>query len=329
MDENTMVQMIIRNEIDLAFSFTATNMELAQAQNPAITTFSDEPPYGFLDWWPIGLGFNTTVAPFDDPDVRWAISYSLDREEIIQFAFKNTTTAIRLPYPDYPGLRPFMESVSDLLEQYPTTEFNLDKAAEILTGKGYAKDGEGFWVKDGNRITFQIITFPQHPSTTPQAPIVTEQLRRAGFDASFLLPADFVTRIQTGEAHAFLWGHGGSMRDPYATLERLYHIKHVLPTGEAIPFTNLYRWSNQEFSNIIDQMTGVAEEDPQLKELFRDAMEIWLPNLPDVPLVETVILLPRNTTYWTNWPTPDNPYVHEGFWHRTALLMWPALEAVE
>ena len=58
-------------------------------------------------------------------------------------------------------------------------------------------------------------------------------------------------------------------------------------------------------------------------------MEIWLPNLPDITLTETVILLPRNTTYWTNWPTPDNPYVHEGFWHRTSMLMWPQLEPVE
>ena len=328
MDENTMVQMIINNEIDLAFSFAAPNMELAQAQNPAITTYSDEPPYGFLDWWPMGLGFNNTVAPFDDPDIRWAISYSLNRDEIIQFAFKGTTTATRLPFPGFPGIQPFIESVDDLLQEYNTTEFNPAKAEEIMTGKGYAKDAEGFWVKDGERITFQIITFPQHPSATPQVPIVTEQLRQAGFDATFLLPADFATRIQTGEAVAFLWGHGGSMNDPYATLD-LYHIRHVKPTGESIPFTNLYRWSNQEFSDIVDQMRGLESDDPRLMELFRQAMEIWLPNLPDITLTETVILLPRNTTYWTNWPTPANPYVHEGFWHRTAMLMWPALEPVE
>jgi peptide/nickel transport system substrate-binding protein len=309
MDENTMVQLISNNEIDLAFSFTAQNMELAQSQNPAITTFSDEPPYGFLDWWPIGLGFNTTIPPFDDPDIRWAISYSLD-------------------YPAYPGLQPFMDSIADLLEQYPTTEFNLDKAAEIMEGKGYTKDGEGFWVKDGERVTFEIITFPQHPSATPQAPIVTEQLRRAGFNASFLLPADFVTRVQTGSAVAFLWGHGGSMRDPYATLERVYHMKHFKPTGEAAT-TNYYRWQNQELSDITDQMTSIAEDDPRLHDLFRQAMEIWLPNLPDIMLTETVILLPRNTTYWQNWPTPDNDYVHEGFWHRTAMLLWVNLEPVE
>ena len=198
-----------------------------------------------------------------------------------------------------------------------------------MTAKGYEKDAEGFWAKDGERLTFEIITFPQHPSATPQVPIVTEQLRRAGFDASFLLPADFVTRITTGEAKAYLWGHGGSMNDPFATLDDLYHIRHVKPTGEQIPFSNIYRWSNQEFSDIVDQMKLLEPGDPKLKELFHDAMEIWLPELPDITLTETIILLPRNETYWTNWPTPENPYVHEGFWHRTAMLLWPALEPAQ
>ena len=329
MDENTMVQLISNNEIDMAFSFTATNMELAQSQNPAIITHRDDPPFGFLDWWPISLGFNNTEPPFDDPNIRWAISYSLNRDEIIQFAFKNTTTAIKLPYPNYPGVGSFFSEVDDLLEEYNTTEFNLDKAAEIMEGKGYSKDDEGFWVKDGERITFEIITFPQHPSTTPQAPVVTEQLRKAGFDASFLLPADFVTRIFTGEAKAFLWGHGGSMRDPYTTLNNLYHIKHVKPTGESIPATNLYRWSNQEFSDIVDAMRPLQSDDPELRAKFREAMALWLPELPDVMLVETVILLPMNTTYWTNWPNPDDPYVHEGFWHRTSLLLFTHLEPTQ
>ena len=329
MDENTMVQLISNNEIDLAFSFTPQNMELAKSQNPKITTFSDKPPFGFMDWWPISLAFNDSEPPFDNKDIRWAISYSLNRDQIIDVAFKKTTTAIKLPYPGYLGMQPFFDSVKDLLDKYPTTEFNLDKAAELMKKNGYEKDGEGFWVKDGKRITFEIITFPQHPSTTPQAPVVTEQLRKAGFDASFLLPADFVTRINTGAAKAFLWGHGGSMRDPFATLDNLYHIRHVKPTGETIPFTNLYRWKNQEFSDIVDQMGLLKEDDPKLKDLFHKAMEIWLPELPDVMTIETVILLPRNTTYWSNWPTAENPYVHEGFWHRTAELFLVELQPTQ
>lgn len=330
MNELTMAQLIISNEIDMAFSMTASNMQLVQAENPKVITHSSEPPFGFLDWWPIGLGFNTTIPPFDDPEIRWAMSYAINRDEIISFAFKGTTTAIQLPFPDYPGLRPFVDSVSDLLEEWDTTEYNPAKTEEIMTRKGYTKDDEGFWVDgDGERITFEIVTFPQHPSTTPQAPIVAEQLRRAGFNTSFLLPADFATRIQTGEAVAFLWGHGGGMREPFRTLDGLYHIRGVKPTGEAIPFTNLYRWSNQEFSAIMDQMRLLPTGDPGVMPLFRDAMEIWLPELPDIMLVETVILLPMNTTYWTNWPNPDNPYIHEGFWHHTAALLFLELEPTQ
>jgi peptide/nickel transport system substrate-binding protein len=330
MNEITMAQMLITNEIDMAFSLTPANMKLVQSQNPKITTHSSQPPFGYLDWWPIGLGFNTLVPPFDDPDIRWAISYAINRDEIVKFAFQGATQVSPLPYPDYPGLRPYFDSIKDLLEQYPTLEYNPQKTEEIMTSKGYTKDAEGFWVDaSGNRISFEIITFPQHPSTTPEAPIVTEQLRRASFDATFLLPADFVNRIITGEAKAFLWGHGGSMRDPYKTLDNLYHMRHVKPTGEPIYFTNLYRWSNPELSAIVDQMAGLPENDPAMVGLFRQAMEIWLRELPDVQLIQTIIHLPMNTTYWTHWPSKEDPYIHEGFWHRTGLLIFLGLETAQ
>jgi len=37
--------------------------------------------------------------------------------------------------------------------------------------------------------------------------------------------------------------------------------------------------------------------------LFRQAMEIWIPELPDVQLVQNFHRIPWNTTYWKNWPT--------------------------
>ena len=328
MNEITMAQMMISGEIDMAFSMTPTNMQLIQGQNPAVITHSDEPPFGFLDWWPIGLGFNTTVEPFGDPDIRWAMSYAIDRNELIKFAFSGMNSPAQLPYPTYPGLIPYFDSISDLLAERDPNEYNIGKSNEIMTSKGYTKDSEGFWVDaDGDRISFEIITFPQHPSTTPVAPVVSEQLRRAGYDASFLLPADFVNRITTGEATAFLWGHGGSMKDPFKTLN-LYHIRGVRPNGEP-SWGNLYRWPNQEFSDILDEMSQLPLDDPAMEGLFRDAMTIWLEELPDLPLIQTVIQLPMNTTYWTGWPNPDNPYVHEGFWHRTSMLLWNRLEPTQ
>jgi peptide/nickel transport system substrate-binding protein len=326
MNEITMAQMLIQNQIDMAFSLTPNNLKLVQGQNPKIITHYDKPPFGYMDWWPIGLGFNTLDDPYGDPDIRWAISYAIDRNEIVQYAFAGYNEAATLPFPPYPGLAPYQDSIKDLLTQYPTNEYNMQKSDALMTKKGYKRGSDGMWAdSSGKKVTFQIVTFPQHPSATPVAPIVTQQLKKAGFDASFLLPADFVTRITTGEANSFLWGHGGSMKDPYETLN-LYNIRYVLPTGKPIYFTNIYRWSSKEFSDIVDQMSVLPIADPKVMDLYHKAMAIWLPNLPDISLVQTVINVPMNTTYWSNWPTGDKPYIHEGFWHRTALLMFLKLQ---
>ena len=102
-----MAQKMIANEIDMAFSFTPGNMRAVQAQNPKVITHSDQPPYGFMDWWPIGLGFNNLEKPFDDPEIRWAISYAINRDQIIKFAFSGLQPGHRpLPYPDFAGPAP-------------------------------------------------------------------------------------------------------------------------------------------------------------------------------------------------------------------------------
>ena len=327
MNEITMAQMCIANEIDIAFSMTPSNMKLIQSQNDKFITHNPNPPYGFVDWWPMGLGWNCMVPPFDDPEIRWAMSYAVNRDEIVSFAFSGANeVGYALPFPHYGALDTYMEQIQDLLAERNPIEYNLDKSAAIMTAKGYTKDSEGFWVgADGNRIMLEIVTFPQHPSATPCAPIVTEQLRRGGFDASFSLPADFVNRLTTGQSNAFLWGHGGSVKDPHKTLD-LYHSKWVKPIGETTyPF---YRWTNTDFDALVDQMAALEFNDPGIDDLWHQAAEIWLKELPDTHLVQTVIQVPMNTTYWTNWPTVDNEYVHEGFWHRSAMLMWVKLDPV-
>lgn len=327
MNEITMAQMLITNEIDMAFSLTPQNLNLVQGQNKKIITSLDHPPYGYMDWWPISLGFNDTVAPFNDPEIRWAMSYALDRNEIVSFAFSGHNEAALLPFPAYPALETYIKGIGDLLDKYPTNKYDLSQTNAIMTRKGYKKGGDGMWADaNGKKVSLQIVTFQQHPSTTPQVPVVTELLKKAGFDASFLLPADYANRIETGEANAFLWGHGGSMMDPYKTLN-LYNISYFKPTG-TLATSNLWRWQNKDFSDIVNQMGQLPIGDPKVAGLFHQAMAIWLPDLPDVQLTQTVINVPMNQTYWTNWPTGDKPYIHAGFWHRTGLLIFTHLQPV-
>jgi peptide/nickel transport system substrate-binding protein len=294
------------------------------AQNPAIITHSgQEPPYGYTDWWPSGLGFNCAVAPWDDPNVRWAISYAIDRQQLVEFGYRGAGEPTTVPYPYYAPLVEYINGIQDLLEQYPTNAFDLAKTEELMTTAGFAKDGDGFWAKDGQRVTMNITTFQVFAEIVP---IVTEQLKQAGFDASFGMPTDFFDRLTTGSGEVYIWGHGGSVRDPYATLE-LYHQKFVKPVGEfTYPF---YRWANDEFDGIVDQMGVTAPEDAKTAELFRQAMEIWLRELPDVPLLQFYHRIPMNTTYWTGWPSAEDPYINEAFWHRTFINVLSRVKAAQ
>jgi hypothetical protein len=52
-------------------------------------------------------------------------------------------------------------------------------------------------------------------------------------------------------------------------------------------------------------------------------MEIWLPELPDIQLVQGFHRIPINTTYWKNWPSAENPYINPTHWHLTwSIVMW-------
>ncbi|MEE2658744.1 MAG: hypothetical protein VX733_09595 [Candidatus Latescibacterota bacterium] len=140
------------------------------------------------------------------------------------------------------------------------------------------------------------------------------QLQGAGIDANFRMVRDAYTRITQGRAQAFMNGHGASVRDPHYTLS-LYHSRHVQPTGIFAEYP--WRWSNPQFDALVEQMGTKDPEDPHLVELYRQAMKIWLAELPSIPLVQWYHRVAHNETYWKNWPSAENPYIHSAYWHRT------------
>ena len=209
-----------------------------------------------------------------------------------------------LPLPAYPALRPYIDSVKGLLEKHNTLEFNPKKGEEILVRKGWKRDAAGFWEDaQGTHLTLDIIGFGASGPAT--GPVVTELLRRQGVDARFSLPPDFDGRFQKGQYAGAIYGHGGSVNDPYHTL-RLYQSTSVaVPGGHLVNFS---RWKNPAYDKIVDEVFVTDPSDKaKLTELFRKAMEIWIPELPDIPLVYNYHRIPMNTTYWTAGPPSRTP----------------------
>ena len=324
MDEVKRVQNLIANNLDSCLDMRPSNIKSIVHGNPDVSTWSGRQlPYGYLDWWPISLGFNNLEEPFSDAEIRWAVNYAIDREQLLAIGWQGSGEYALLPFPDFPPLRRFTSQVQDLVEQSSMALHDPERTAEILTRKGWTRNGEGLWIKDGQplKIVIDIATIFQD-----LAPVLVAQLKRAGFDASFRMTSDVYTRMTQGMARSFMFGNGGSVRDPYFTL-RLYHSRFVWPTGTAAEI--FWRWQNEEYDRIVDQMGQTAPDDPQLLTLFRHAMEIWIEELPSIPLVQWYHRIPHNETYWTDWPTAENPYINSAYWHTSFLLVLLGLEPVQ
>jgi peptide/nickel transport system substrate-binding protein len=323
--EQETAQAQITNGSDFGGPLQPATFPTVIRQNSKVTSFSGQkPPWGYVDWWPLSLYVNNEVKPFDDKDVRWAVSNYIDRKQVIDVGYLGAETVSTLPMPPYKPLLPYFDVVKDLLEKYNTIEFNPKKGDALLEGKGFKKK-DGMWeMPDGKPFTLDMIGFGA--SGPAMGPVLSQMLKRHGVAASMSLPPDFDNRFQKGQFVGSIYGHGGSIREPYDTL-RLYQSQSIAVPGAHA--ANFSRWKNPQYDKIVDEVYITDPENvAKLKELFRAAMEIWLPDLPDIQLVQNYHRIPLNTTNWTNWPTDDNAYVNDASWHLTYnIVLWNAKPA--
>ena len=195
--EQQLAQAIITNQVDAGFGVQPATFPTLFRGNPKIITWTGQkPPYGYVDWWPISLYVNNETKPFDDRDVRWAISNYIDRQQVIDVGYLGAATVSSLPMPAYPPLQPYFDAVKDLLAKYDTLAFNPKKGDALLAGKGWKKDADGYWAKDGARLSLPIIGFGAGGAAL--GPVLSEMLKRHGIDAS---AAGFRRPLPEGPVH--------------------------------------------------------------------------------------------------------------------------------
>jgi peptide/nickel transport system substrate-binding protein len=323
--EQETAQAQITNAVDFGGPLEPATFPTVLRQNPKVTTYTGrKPPYGYVDWWPISLYVNNDVPPFNDKDVRWALSYYTNRQQIINVGYLGAETISTLPMPPYKPLLPYFDAVKDLLRKYNTIEFNPKKGNTLLEAKGFKKKGGKWETPDGKPFALAVIGFGGALASI--GPVLSTELKRQGIDTSIAMPPDFDDRFQKGDYVGAIYGHGGSIREPYDTL-RLYQGKSIAVPGAHL--VNFSRWKNADYDKIVDEVYITNPDNvKRLQELFRAAMEIWLPNLPDIQLVQNYHRLPLNETRWKNYPTETNAYINDASWHLTfPLVLWNVQQA--
>ena len=317
-DMQITAQRIVNNEFDATLDLRTELIKSALKQNAKITTHTgDQPPHGYLDWWPNSLWMNLEQAPYSDVKVRKAISLSIDRPKLNELLFDGAEIATIYPFPLYPNLKKFADSapVKALEEQYQPGKYDLEESAKLMTEAGFTKNADGLWEKDGKTVAGVVNGFESiHADIVP---MVVEMLRAGGIDGSINFGPDGYQNMADGKPGFYMFGHGASLVDPFAVFE-LYTIK---PRGNTAGSNNFARLNNPEFDKLVTEMAPLDAADPKFLDAAVKAMEIYWRDVIDVPLIQWLHRIPMNQTYWTNWPTSENSYLNGAFWHHTFPVM--------
>ena len=313
---------IQNNEVDSVAALSANTLVTVQSRNANVIGWTDESPYGYTDPCPFYLEFNTAHEPWDDPDMRAALSYVIDRDIVANVAYEGQGLAALFLFPAYTGLMNFLDSMSDV---FADSAYHYDPAASaaILEGKGYTMQ-DGRWVDaDGNPIVidFLMLGFNVGPSWGRSIQILSQQFEDGGFEVavSDLDFGPYWERANQGHWGVRMAWSCGSITEPYRTLAN-FHSDLVMPVGETAS-RNFGRWDNPEYSALVDQLGTMAPSDEGYFDLAREAMALFLADVPAIGLQQQLRVNPFNTTYWVGWPTAEDNYVNPQSWWSTAAVI--------
>ncbi len=319
---------LIQQKVDSSASISAPTFASLAPKNPALTGWFPKAPYAWFDPCERNLELNLSKAPFNDRDIRYALNYAINREQVVAIAYGGNSLPSRSPFPSYGGLNRFLKLADDagLYKKYLVGTYNADAAAKLLTAKGYTKGGDGFYQKDGKALAFDITT-ADYPEIVAVGQVVAEQLQEFGINATQRKqdPGVFDTALHNGTLDAWIgWQMCGSVSEPFSSLNSL-SSQFLVPAGTRAD-SNFWKFDNADLSKTLDAWGQLALDDPQQDKQFLAAYEIYLRELPVIPVAQAIKLIAFNTTYWTNWPSVENNYIHPPTWWQSAAKIIHALK---
>lgn len=187
-------------------------------------------------------------------------------------------------------------------------------ATELLEKAGYKKVSGQWMGPDGKPFTVRLMVEGDlRPVMTRAGTMIVQQWKQAGIDAKIdVAQGTLLTRRAAGDFDAFIgWSveTWGGHQDLSYFMDS-WHSQFLAEPGKPQPLRNWQRWSNPELDKIIEQTRTIDFDDPKGVELGRDYVKLMTREMPIIPIMAYNVFTAMDHTYWTGFPTAENPYAN-------------------
>lgn len=191
---------------------------------------------------------------------------------------------------------------------------NVAAAGELLTRAGFRKQGNQWLTPDGKPFTIRLMVEGDlRPVMTRAGTMIVQQWKQAGIDARIdVAQGTLLTRRAAGDFDSFIgWSveTWGGHQDLSYFMDS-WHSQFVAQPGQPQPLRNWQRWSHPELDKIIEDIRKIGFDDPKGIELGRDYVKLMTREMPIIPLMAYNVFTAMDQTYWTGYPTADDPYAN-------------------
>jgi peptide/nickel transport system substrate-binding protein len=274
-------------------------------------TWTTAAPY-FSDNNVVGLWFNVTKAPLNDPAVRQAISYAINRQQLSTDGESNNeppeTSTAGMILPAQQGYLP-----ASLAGNIPKTGDSA-KVSSILTADGYKQAG-GKWTKNGKQITFNIEVPVEYTDYYTDAQLLAKQLSAQGFNVTVKGdPGSNGPNIWTADLNdgnfssAIHWGAQGLT--PYFTYNNWMNYTDSAPLGKTAG-SDYGRFDSPAAQAALKAYAS-ATTTSALNSAIATLANIETTQVPVAPLLQGASWAEFSSRDYTGWPTATDSYMDPG-----------------
>jgi peptide/nickel transport system substrate-binding protein len=273
----------------------------------AQSAYTSKSPNNHIFWPTVGtdgLITNQQTAPFNDLAVRKAVSLGVDRAQIANANQGLPATSVTgLPMPLYSdSIAPDLKGVN--------FKQDVNQAKQILQQDGYSMDGNGYFARNGQELSFAITDPSSYTEQIAEAQVIVSQMKDIGIKVSINgVPVESINTL-TGKGN-----FQASLGYPIATQTTQFDIYDTwmdpafsAPIGTLIPtYQNIERWQDPQTADLFKSYPQLIDPAPQQQILYK-LQHIMADDLPIIPFTYFADYTEYSTAKVTGWPTAQNPY---------------------